>query len=81
LRSLINENPHIHLLNIGQYQGPKDVETSIQRRIVLVCIYEKDESVDLRTALYASLIGNPAFKFPLKQYSMFGDITNMEQIR
>ena len=30
LRSLINENPHIHLLNIGQYQGPKNVDTSIQ---------------------------------------------------
>jgi hypothetical protein len=81
LRQLINPKPAIYLLNIGQYRGERGIDSSFQRRIVLICIFEKDESVDIRSALYASLLGNQAFNFPLKQYSLFGDITNLEQLR
>ena len=80
LRQLVNPKPSIYLLNIGQYMGERGIDSSFQRRIVLVCIFEKEE-VDLRSALYASLLGNQAFNFPLKQYSLFGDITNLEQLR
>ena len=81
LRQLVNPKPSIYLLNIGQYRGERGIDSSFQRRIVLVCIFEKEEAVDLRSALYASLLGNKAFNFPLKQYSLFGDITNLEQLR
>ena len=81
LRQLINENPSLYLLNMGQYQGENNLESTFQRRIVLICIFEKDEDVDIRSALYASLIGNKAFNFPLRDYSRFGDIYNLEQVR
>ena len=81
IRQLVDPKPSIYVLNIGQYRGERGIESSFQRRIVLICIFEKDGSVDLRTALYASLLGNQALRFPLKQYSLFGDITNFEQLR